>query len=163
MANLARNTNNEWTRMWSVACLHHLAEDYCSSSTGGCPWVQVHFVSTSSTLLTVPAQVVTKINVLDGQVSFAARGLEPDRRGQSDHNPRVTVDSSSVRLAMHSQVRPRHEISFSVRYTSTMCALFAGTRATGCIVGRQRSDQKLSGSPYSGEKFRHCTNYIGLP
>lgn len=77
MVNLVKTSPNEWTRMWSMACLHNLAEDYCASSTGVCPWVQV---------------------------SFAARGVEPDRRGQSDHNARVTVDSSSVRLSMHSQV-----------------------------------------------------------
>ena len=65
MVNLAKTTETEWTRMWSIACLHNLAEDYCASSTGACPWVQV---------------------------SFAARGVQPDRRGQSDHNVGVAVD-----------------------------------------------------------------------
>ena len=41
MANLARTTENEWTRMWAMACLHNMAEDYCQSTTGHCPWVQV--------------------------------------------------------------------------------------------------------------------------
>ena len=77
MINLAKTTENEWARMWSMACLHNLAQDYCASSTGECPWVQV---------------------------SFAARGVQPDRRGQSDHNAIVAVDSASVRLAMHTQV-----------------------------------------------------------
>mmetsp|Transcript_78372 Transcript_78372/g.127120 ORF Transcript_78372/g.127120 Transcript_78372/m.127120 type:complete len:283 (-) Transcript_78372:192-1040(-) len=76
MLNLAKTSHNELTRMWSMACLSHLAEDFCESSTGECPWVQV---------------------------SFAARGVEPDRRGHSDNNARVTVDSSPVRLAMYTQ------------------------------------------------------------
>ena len=41
MLNLAKTSHNELTRMWSMACLSHLAEDFCESSTGECPWVQV--------------------------------------------------------------------------------------------------------------------------
>jgi hypothetical protein len=51
MLNLARTSVNEWTRMWSMACLYNLAEDYCASTTGACPWVQVRPAAVMSVAL----------------------------------------------------------------------------------------------------------------
>lgn len=95
------------------------------------------------------------------QVSFAARGLEPDRRGQSDHNPRVTVDSSSVRLAMHSQVRHVFSV-FCQICVKVIGSLYAGNCTTGCVVGRQRPSKALSRLSHYG-KNRGLQRSNGLP
>ena len=113
MVNLAKTTENEWTRMWSIACLHNLAEDYCASSTGACPWVQV---------------------------SFAARGVQPDRRGQSDHNAAVAVDSSSVRLSMHTQVSASASCRcVCVWYSMPQWTVAQSPVLTGGSTGRDRT------------------------
>ena len=91
---LAKTTENEWTRMWCMASLHNLAEDYCESSDGTCPWVQV---------------------------SYEARGVKPDRRGHSDHNARVTVDSSAVRLKMNSLGLIPFAVSLASMGPTTTC------------------------------------------
>jgi len=57
----------------ALAALGALLEDYCASSTGGCPFVAIH---------------------------YQARGLDPDRRGHSDVNAPLLVDASALRLAM---------------------------------------------------------------